>query len=613
MLAFFPSIHKDELLYSALSRYHNRSGNLNNKDSAFDLFGKRKAYIIPDLPTDLEILFSKVKHFTNSCIDDWINYQTLYNYYTNFNLKEIKKSVRNRMLNSNGNNSMHYSTGQIAGVVKEPMYFRYCPKCLVEDYNIHGETYWRTYHQLPSVYTCLEHFVLLEESSVLMRQGNSSFFYPNVENCSMNKHDYDFSKIDIELLHHFTAESYKLNSKDYEFEQLNLLEIYHYLLRREGYVKSSGTIDQRRLEEDFIKKYKTDFLMLMQSIPSGVDDSCWLRAISRKHRKAFHPIRHLLLIHFLGESVDTINQYANKVYCPFGEGPYLCLNPAAKHYLKPVITNLKVTWCSDTKSPVGTFSCICGFVYSRRGPDITSDDKYKIGRIKIFGDTWLEKLNHLIEKEKLSYRAISRILKVDTNTVIKYSKIRNSKFEIITQNNNSDLKQQWLELMRKYPTLSKTELRKKNPSLYMRIYKNDKEWLKENSPIIKRSIATNKRVDWEERDLQLLCEVKRVVEDLSTREKPVRVTVSSIGKAINQKSLLEKKADKLPLTIAYINTVKESVTDFQKRRIKWAVKDLEDEEIEVWKIIRKAGIREYFYPGLEIEINKQIISSTQQF
>lgn len=606
MLAFFPSIHKDELLYSALSRYHNRSGNLNNKDSAFDLFGKRKAYIIPDLPTDLEILFSRVKHFTNSSINDWINHQTLYNYYLNFNSKEIKKSVRNKMLNSNGNNSMHYSTGQMAGVVKEPMYFRYCPKCLVEDLNIHGETYWRTYHQLSSVYTCLEHFVLLEESSVLMRQGNSSFFYPNVENCSMNKHEDDISNIDIELLHHFTLESYKLNCKDYEFEKINLLEIYHYLLRRGGYVKSSGTIDQKRLEEDFIKKYKVDFLRLMQSIPSGVDGSCWLRAISRKHRKAFHPVRHLLLIHFLGESVDTIKLYTNKVYYPFGEGPYLCLNPAAKHYHKPVIKNLKVTWCNDTKRPVGTFYCTCGFVFSRRGPDVTLDDKYKIGRIKTFGDTWLKKLDYLIEKEKLSYRKISKILKVDTNTVIKYSKNRNSKLDIITQNNNSDLKQQWLELMRQYPTLSKTELRKKSPSLYMRIYKNDKEWLKDNSPIIKRSVATNKRVDWGERDLQLLCEVKRVVEDLSTREKPIRVTVSSIGKAINQKSLLEKKADKLPLTIAYIDTVKESVQDFQKRRIKWAVKELKNEEIDVWKIMRKAGIRENFYNDVSKEISLYI-------
>lgn len=140
----------------------------------------------------------------------------------------------------------------------------------------------------------------------------------------------------------------------------------------------------------------------MQSLPSGVDGECWLRAITRKQRKSFHPVSHLLIIHFLGESVDTIYVHHNTAYNPFGIGPFLCLNAAAEHYLKPVITDLKVTTCSDTKKPVGTFHCLCGFVYSRRGPDVTTEDKLKIGRIKEFGDTWFEKLDHLINQEKLS-------------------------------------------------------------------------------------------------------------------------------------------------------------------------------------------------------------------
>lgn len=49
--------------------------------------------------------------------------------------------------------------------------------------------------------------------------------------------------------------------------------------------------------------------------------------------------------------------------------------------------------------------------------------------------------------------------------------------------------------------------------------------------------------------------------------------------------------------------MKESVQDFQKRRIKWAVKELEDEEIDVWKIMRKAGIRENFYNDVSKEIS----------
>ncbi len=186
----------------------------------------------------------------------------MYNYYTNFTSNEIKQNVRDKMLNGCGNNSLHYSTGQMAGTVKEPMYFRYCPNCFNEDIQMNGEPYWRTYHQLSSVFICLKHSVLLEDSSILIRQGNSSYFYSNIENSLKNDDKSDFSKVNFDMLRHFAVESSNLNQKDYKFEQLNLLEIYHYLLHREGYVKSSGTIDQRRLEEDFIKKYKTDFFII---------------------------------------------------------------------------------------------------------------------------------------------------------------------------------------------------------------------------------------------------------------------------------------------------------------------------------------------------------------
>ncbi|MGD2199963.1 TnsD family transposase [Lysinibacillus fusiformis] len=601
MLAFFPSIFKDELFYSVLARYHKRSGNLSNKDSTLDLFGKKKSYIIPDLTTDLEIIFEKVNPFLSSSIDEWINYHTLYNYYTNFTSKKIKQSVRDTMLKGGGNNSLHYSTGQVAWTVKEPMYYRYCPNCYEEDIQMNGETYWRTYHQLPSVFICSKHSVLLENSSLLIRTGNSSYFYPNIENSLNSDKNSDYSKVNFDMLRHFAVESSKLNQKDYKFDQLNLLEIYHYLLHREGYVKTNGTIDQRRLKEDFIKKFTTELLSLMQSIPSGVDGNCWLRAITRKHRKSFHPARHLLLIYFLGESVDTIKQYANKHYTPFGEGPHLCLNPAAKHYLQPVIIDLKVSRCNDSKRPVGTFYCVCGFVYSRKGPDKTEEDKTKIGRIKMFGETWLNKLHQLVEIEQVSYKACSKILKVDTKTIIKYSRQKNSN-PITKKNIKSDLKQMWLDLIEQYPTFSKTELRKRDPSLYMRIYRQDKEWLKNHPPSVKTNIDTNNRIDWAKRDLQILAKVKVAVEELNSREKPVKITTSKIGKAINQLTLLEKKADKLPRTKAYIDSVKESVTDFQKRRINWSVKHLRDEELEFWKIVRKAGIKESFYPDLAEEI-----------
>src|SRR5690606_243671 len=128
-------------------------------------------------------------------------------------------------------------------------------------------------------------------------------------------------------------------------------------------------VHQKELAEDFRKFYGDELLEVLQSPVEFNRPSCWLKAITRKHRKAFHPIRHILFMRFFKEDIETFYQYANKTYNPFGLAPYPCMNAAADHYLQPVVPNVKVTICSDTRKPVGTFACSCGFVYSRRGPD----------------------------------------------------------------------------------------------------------------------------------------------------------------------------------------------------------------------------------------------------
>ncbi len=296
------------------------------------------------------------------------------------------------------------------------------------------------------------------------------------------------------------------------------------------------------------------------------------------------------------------------VNAPFGEGPFLCLNPAAKHYLNPVITDLKVTTCCDTKRPVVTFSCSCGFVYSRRGPDMIPEDRKKIGRIKEFGAVWLEKLDSLVYEEKLSFRESARILNVDTKTVIKYSNEKIREVKVTHASTKDQEKNQWLEMIGNYPDLSKTDLRKKNPSLYMRLYRNDKQWLIQNSPNKGKLENENKRVDWFDRDLQILEEVKNAVNEINNSDKPIKITLSRIGRTIKQLSLLEKKMNKLPLTKEFILSVTESLEDFQKRRINWVIEQLDKEDLSLWKIRRKAGLKDSFYEKWKGEIENSIDS-----
>jgi hypothetical protein len=144
-----------------------------------------------------------------------------------------------------------------------------------------------------------------------------------------------------------------------------------------------GNVKQRDLYADFVSFYGLKILSVFQSIPTSEESTCWLKSIARKHRKSFHPLRHILFLIFLGKKVtdlDTLDYFG-----PFGKGPFPCLNPAANHYKKLVVSQHSVKRCTDTGYPIGVFTCKCGFEYTRLGPDKKEEDKYIYRYVRCYG------------------------------------------------------------------------------------------------------------------------------------------------------------------------------------------------------------------------------------
>ena len=262
----------------------------------------------------------------------------------------------------------------------------------------------------------------------------------------------------------------------------------------------------------------------------------------------------------------------------------------------------------ENKKPLGTFTCSCGMIYSRSGEDKTEEDKLRIGRVIAYGGVWEDKLRKLVEVKKLGLRATARELRVDPNTIkryvallnltpswtknkaqVKHKKARASKIEDIRQQKRDT----WLNLQFINPALSKTEIRKLAPDVYTWLYRRDRHWLNENSPKLKKPKSSINKIDWNVRDGEILIQAQNAVSNLLKKNKPVRITVGRIGATLGLKALLDKHLDKLPQTKAYLDSVTETVEDFQIRRIKWAVEELDcqGEEIRSWKILRLAGLR----------------------
>ncbi|MCB2291705.1 TnsD family transposase [Clostridium sp. CS001] len=609
MVSFFPIIYEGEILYSAIARYNMRSGNISPKATLEDLFGSRTVSAVMALPSNIDNFIKNMPINCKYSSEEIIYKHTLFPFYTAFLSPQRAEKIYQLMIGENGG-SIYSSVGIMASSVIENTYFKFCTECNKENKERWGQFYWNRTHQIPGITICPKHKTLLLDSKVLIHSHNKhEFICATEENCCVDNITSYPNKI-LDKISILAEDIEKLfNAKFSNMSMVWFEDQYTTKLIYLGIANVNGQIKQNELVRSFIDYYGEEFLTAVQSTISVEDESNWISMIVRKHRKTFHPIRHLLLMQFLGFSLEEL--FNIKVeYKPFGDSPWPCLNGGAEHYLKPVVEDLEITYDGKSKKTIGTFTCSCGFVFSRSGPDADINDIYKIGRIKNFGSVWEEKLKELFDK-RLSLRAIARELRVDAKTVEKYAdllglelywktekveKVADVAIEIFNDNKNDKqhYRHEWELLIGKFPKKSKTELRNMNKGVYIWLYRYDREWLNENSPKVIKKFRVNNRVDWAKRDEEILIEVKNAIESmLNSQGKPERITISRIGKKIGKLELIEKHLDKMHKTKEVIEENSESIEEFQLRRINWAIRILnrEGEEVKVWKVIRKAGLK----------------------
>lgn len=201
------------------------------------------------------------------------------------------------------------------------------------------------------------------------------------------------------------------------------------------------------LSEELLTSYESKF--------NEEDEYNWVKVLTRNPTRHVHPLRHLLMFLFLKQDVgDLIVDNG-----PFGKGPYPCLNRAAGHYKKLVISSVEVTNDSKSKTQIGTFHCTCGFVYACKGPDTIVEDQYRIGRVKAFGSVWSRRLKELMGTS-MSIRSIANELGVDSKTVKKYAENPSQKSVYTVKSDNLETyRNDMSEIMRTQPQLTRTEIK----------------------------------------------------------------------------------------------------------------------------------------------------------
>lgn len=589
MLPFFTNPYPNELLYSAIARYHFYSGNLDCKDTLEELFGSRCVIPSVEIGSYFSVLVEKLgPHYS---VESLLANHTIYPYYASFLSKARQQEILQDVLKDG--QALYTRLGIVAGSVCKKDGLYYCAECAKTDNAQYGEPYIHREHQLQGINYCPHHEVPLRK-------------YPETADSRIQYIRFELKHMNLTAI--YDVDSYKeiavaIAKQAYQLLQLPLHELsreavtskYRALLREHNLITASNRVRQKELYQAVSSHFPPGFLQRYESELNEAYEYNWLKVLLRNSKRHVHPLRHLFLLHFLQQDIESLKMTSTDKGA-FGAGPFPCLNKAASHYKQFIIQDVDVTRDFKTKNLIGTFTCSCGFIYARKH----TTDIFKIGRAKAFGEIWLQKLNELAG-ENLSIRAMARELGVDSKT-IKRKLNRNVELKQYKELVNVDArlvkyKQDLIEGMKRFPTFSRTQLRQQFQKQYMYIYRHDNTWLSENLPVKQRKQKPSKLVDWAKRDLQYVKQIKLLHNQLLKEEKPIRITQSIIGKRLDILANLERHLDKLPRTRQLLQQITESVQDFQLRRCYKIIDELlqNNEPILLWQVQRVAAIKSHHF------------------
>lgn len=622
MLPFFNDPYPDELLYSAFARYHFYSGNIDLKDTLTELFGKNTVVPSFEIGNHLQFFCDALGKAYNP--NRLIQEHTLLPFYSPFLPAKRKFEVMKDITARDGK-GVYTKIGIVAGSICRKEHIYYCSVCAKEDIERFGEPYVHREHQLQGVIVCPHHGRWLKKYSI------EHFEHSRLEYIRLDGSRLELSDVYLcqakykDKLMQIANAAYYLLCHDLSYASKDeVLLRYKNLLYEEGLATHKLRIRQEELYEMMVGHYGAELLDTLESSIDKDDEYNWLRVATRDVARTVHPIRHILLILFLTGDMDIFFQGMQKNYNPFGKGPWPCLNNVSGHYRQAVITNLTITADYKTRKPVGTFMCNCGYSYSRTGPDRSEKDRYRKGRVKAFGYVWENKLKALLVENNLGYRKLALYMGCDVKTIHKFEAMFAKKtandmdIESGSQQSVENMYEVYKTSLENFvaenPDLSRTKIRHLCQKEYAFFYRHDRKWLFSILPSIKLSSGSKGYIDWQQRDREMLSRLQGARVELLNKEKPIRITKTSIGKKIGQLSLLEKHLDKLPSCNDFVKKVSETTQQFQLRRCQQIIINMQQEGLPLieWKIWRQAGLKQEDYQMIKDNLEWSMYESSEE-
>ena len=313
MIGFFPDPYPDELIYSFCARFHERVQYPCSRLTIQELFGVPRTIVNVALPNSLGKLISSLPSGHQYTVDRLIDEHSLLSFCSPFLEPDYIITLRKYMLEDSRRDLRKLSLFAAQGLPLAE-WFQYCPLCAEDDRKFFGECYWHRLHQLLGVRVCPVHKVFLENS----KARSSSKILPYKLACAeqaveiKSLHPLDLSNPCHEALLRIANDAtWLLHQPSLVLGIEPIRNYYLYLLENCWLSSDVGKVHVNELLKAFINYYPPGFLKLIACELDAKKRHGWrchynwlLRLVRPSSQKAHPPIHHLLLIHFLGFTVD---------------------------------------------------------------------------------------------------------------------------------------------------------------------------------------------------------------------------------------------------------------------------------------------------------------------
>lgn len=287
-------------------------GIISPKNLLDEVFRNRHVIATIDLPNHLGTLSANYPPSLNLTVENLIYRHTLFPAYAPFIPDERRQRCINLMAGAT-RGAIHLAVGEAASRLKQSPHLQYCPSCLIKQQKQFGEYYWLRRWQLTGVYCCPDHGPLHESS--VERHSHHRHQFSCLLPDGKSKPRAAHSTLESLCVARFVHELLELppNHSPHPLQW----SIFYQLLARQAGCSKGKHIRFKDIAELILSRWSANWLKAHNLYPEDTE-SCWLKSIFRKHRKAFSYLEHCIVLSSFssGRLLQNVIEEVNNISLP---------------------------------------------------------------------------------------------------------------------------------------------------------------------------------------------------------------------------------------------------------------------------------------------------------